>query len=363
MADHLGSTRLVTDPIANVIAFHDYLPFGEEILAGVGGRTGSWGASGDNINQKFTGKERDQESGLDYFGARYYGSALGRFTSPDWSATAEPVPYATLDNPQSLNLYAYLRNNPLDGVDPDGHDSLHTCTGAEQGAGKCQAGDIAVQSNANKQVGLAEKAKTAGSQALTAVGNAIGKVSDFLNTAPGIGLVAGMAIFAETGGNEETPALAEAEQGVESAVSEGTGLIANLGQKLNFLFGQSGGVNFQRSEGMRAALQETGLNDTVENRALVSENLTKALNDAGSIVSRTNNRVVRESFLMGPTGGVKLQSIWEGTKLITIKVFWGEMNENRLGVVQYSRFFVAIKGRVDEVHRAHRWRTSHRRVR
>ncbi len=41
--------------------------------------------------------------------------------SPDWSAKEEPVPYATMDDPQSLNLYAYVRNNPLRGVDPDGH--------------------------------------------------------------------------------------------------------------------------------------------------------------------------------------------------------------------------------------------------
>ncbi len=53
---------------------------------------------------QFTGKERDTESGLDYFGARYFGSTMGRFLSPDWSSKAEPVPYAKLDNPQSLNL-------------------------------------------------------------------------------------------------------------------------------------------------------------------------------------------------------------------------------------------------------------------
>ena len=43
---------------------------------------------------------------------------MGRFLSPDWSAKIVPVPYAKLDNPQSLNLYAYLRNNPLGGTDP-----------------------------------------------------------------------------------------------------------------------------------------------------------------------------------------------------------------------------------------------------
>jgi len=70
---------------------------------------------------RYTGKERDTESGNDYFGARYYASTMGRFLSPDWSAKVEPVPYAKLDNPQSLNLYAYVANNPLIRVDADGH--------------------------------------------------------------------------------------------------------------------------------------------------------------------------------------------------------------------------------------------------
>ena len=54
---------------------------------------------------RYTGEERDAESGLDYFGARYYASNMGRFMSPDWSAKIEPVPYSKLDDPQSLNLY------------------------------------------------------------------------------------------------------------------------------------------------------------------------------------------------------------------------------------------------------------------
>lgn len=69
----------------------------------------------------FTGKERDTESGNDYFGARYYASSMGRWMSPDWSAKVAPVPYAKLDDPQSLNLYAYVGNNPLSKADPDGH--------------------------------------------------------------------------------------------------------------------------------------------------------------------------------------------------------------------------------------------------
>jgi RHS repeat-associated protein len=74
----------------------------------------------------FTGKERDSESGLDYFGARYYASNMGRFMSPDWAAKPEPVPYSKLDDPQSLNLYTYGLNNPLSYVDDDGHFSRDT---------------------------------------------------------------------------------------------------------------------------------------------------------------------------------------------------------------------------------------------
>jgi RHS repeat-associated protein len=69
----------------------------------------------------FTGKERDSETSLDYFGARYFSGAQGRFTTPDWSAKPQPIPYADLNDPQSLNLYAYVRNNPLKNRDLDGH--------------------------------------------------------------------------------------------------------------------------------------------------------------------------------------------------------------------------------------------------
>ena len=70
---------------------------------------------------KFTGKERDSESGLDNFGARYNASSLGRFMTPDWAAKPTTVPYAKFGDPQSLNLYSYVENGPLDRIDRDGH--------------------------------------------------------------------------------------------------------------------------------------------------------------------------------------------------------------------------------------------------
>ena len=60
------------------------------------------------------------------FGARYYEASLGRFLCPDWSEFPEPVPYANLTNPQSLNLYSYVLNNPVSRLDPDGHTAADT---------------------------------------------------------------------------------------------------------------------------------------------------------------------------------------------------------------------------------------------
>jgi RHS repeat-associated protein len=77
-------------------------------------------------------KCRDTESQLDYFGARYHSFNLGRFMAPDTSDGPDPVPFADLENPQSLNLYSYVTNNPLSEVDDDGHDGASptaSCSG------------------------------------------------------------------------------------------------------------------------------------------------------------------------------------------------------------------------------------------
>lgn len=114
--DHLGSTRLVTDQSGNVIARHDFLPFGGEIVSGYAGRSSQYGAS-DSTNQKFTGQYRDSESALDFFNARNYGSALGRFLSPDpGNAGADPT------DPETWNAYAYVQGNPLNATDASGED-------------------------------------------------------------------------------------------------------------------------------------------------------------------------------------------------------------------------------------------------
>jgi RHS repeat-associated protein len=111
--DAIGNVRAVTNAAGQVVERHDYLPFGEECTTGPCASNSTLPAAQP---RKFTGKERDAETGLDYFGARYYGSRIGRFT------TVDPV-YTWQENfvdPQRWNRYAYARNNPLRYTDPDG---------------------------------------------------------------------------------------------------------------------------------------------------------------------------------------------------------------------------------------------------
>ena len=109
LSDHLGNLRAVYDSAGNQIETRQSLPFGEE-----------QNATGTDVDPlHYTGKERDTESGLDYFPARHYSSNMGRFMSPDPSGLymADPA------NPQQLNLYAYVGNNPLRFTDPLGLSS------------------------------------------------------------------------------------------------------------------------------------------------------------------------------------------------------------------------------------------------
>jgi RHS repeat-associated protein len=126
VTDHLGTPRMVFDQTGKLTSSdgrsgmrrHDYFPFGEEIGADVGVRTTAQGYTGDSVRQQFTSKERDAETELDYFGARYYSSAQGRFNSTDpmFISNSHSI------NPQRWNLYAYVNNNPLVLIDPDGRN-------------------------------------------------------------------------------------------------------------------------------------------------------------------------------------------------------------------------------------------------
>jgi RHS repeat-associated protein len=134
--DALGSVRVTTNSFGEVKARRDFLPFGEELYAGLAGRNANqkYSASADDTRKKFATYQRDIETGLDFAQSRYYSPMHGRFTSPDEfkggpdelfdfeeDASDNPTFYADLTNPQSLNKYQYGYNNPYKYNDPSGH--------------------------------------------------------------------------------------------------------------------------------------------------------------------------------------------------------------------------------------------------
>jgi RHS repeat-associated protein len=125
LADPLGTKRIQANISGQIEESCISLPFGDALNC----TPTALATADDATEHHFTAKERDAESGNDYFGARYYASSMGRWLSPDWSAKEEPVPYAKLDNPQSLNLYQYVLNNPLVAADDDGHEIIFITSG------------------------------------------------------------------------------------------------------------------------------------------------------------------------------------------------------------------------------------------
>jgi RHS repeat-associated protein len=134
-SDHLGSHGVVetvtTSGTVSCDQDIDYYPYG-------GVQTDYCSGSGAAQNYKFNGKERDAESGLDNFGARYDSSSLGRFMTPDWAAKPVTVPYAKFGDPQTLNLYSFVENGPVNRIDPDGHEDGGGGGGGDPSGGSTQ---------------------------------------------------------------------------------------------------------------------------------------------------------------------------------------------------------------------------------
>ena len=113
VADHLGTSRVIASSVGAILDDSDFYPFGgEHVFASSSGNT-----------YKFTGKERDAETGNDNFGARYDSSTIGRFMSPDpLLSSGHP------NDPQSWNRYAHAVNNPLAIIDPFGlYNLVNNC--------------------------------------------------------------------------------------------------------------------------------------------------------------------------------------------------------------------------------------------
>ena len=124
LTDWLTSERVRTGVSGMVAETCQNLPFGD-----------GQSCTGTDLSPlHFTGKQRDTETGLDEFPARYYSSTQGRWLSPDWSSSPTPIPYANLFDPRTLNLYAYVGNDPTNHPDPDGHSTAPSpCPDASKG--------------------------------------------------------------------------------------------------------------------------------------------------------------------------------------------------------------------------------------
>jgi RHS repeat-associated protein len=160
--DWLGDKRLQASPAGAVELTCWNLPFND-----------GYGCSGpgtDATEYHYTGHIHDPVVGLDVFGARDFTNYSGRFISPDWSSDYDPIPFGRLADPQSLNLYAYVRNNPLGKVDLDGHgvgdSNCKTATSSDK-QGNLFVSVSCFDTYSSKSVDL----NTIGRKALTLVAN------------------------------------------------------------------------------------------------------------------------------------------------------------------------------------------------
>ena len=146
LTDHLGSTRSLVNGSGTVTATYDYRPYGKVLATG----------GTDTSRFRFTGHERDDESGLDYMLARSYAYDIGRFLRPDPMQDEYP----------GLSPYSYAANNPLKFVDPDGSVLVPAIAGAVVGAVSDIAIQVAIKGRSLEDIDLGSVALSAGTGAL-----------------------------------------------------------------------------------------------------------------------------------------------------------------------------------------------------
>lgn len=131
-------------------------------------------------------------------------------------------------------------------------------------------------------------------------------------------------------GDEVGVIVKDAEKGVETIKLKGgiKGIekaTPEIGTKLQYVFGKATGSahNIERSLDMERQLNRIGIFDNAEGKAYVQQQLEKAFHDTTNGTVQSNGRILKESLLTGPNGFVKMQSVWDGNKLITMELFGG----------------------------------------
>jgi RHS repeat-associated protein len=227
-SDHLQTASVVTDSLGNIKSESDYYPWGGELQF----------TNNDSNHFKFTGKERDSETGLDYFGARYYSNGLGRFVTPDWSATSVPVPYADLTDPQSLNQYSYVRNIPTSKVDTDGH-CPDGCPNPADAPKTLAALDQQNQANADFGAGVLKglvNLSTSAMNAFITMGESTsGPIPQFQpsNDTQAAGMIAGTVVGVATSAGTEAPVASTIEQNAAKGAASESRVLNSIGETKN----------------------------------------------------------------------------------------------------------------------------------
>jgi RHS repeat-associated protein len=292
-SDALGNVTTLVDSNQRITARYLYDPFGNTLSA--------VGPLAQANTYQFSSKELHANSGFYYYGFRFYDPGTQRFLNRD-----------PLGEAGGMNLYGFVGNNPMGAVDAfgliagiadDTDEELDQRLANLSMPGR--GGLLGATHGYNKPMrdwnnkhwddsldtlkcAAKDAAKEAGKLALTA------------------GIGAGLSMAAEIGMAAK--------------------LIPNLGRKLEYILGNATGAahNLERTAEMARQMQRIGLPDTLTTRQVLTEHLTAVLNNPSNIARiQANGNIVRESFLMGPIGGAKLESIWNGAKLITVNIFGG----------------------------------------
>jgi RHS repeat-associated protein len=205
--DLLGTSRVMTTNTGAVCYDADFYPFGGE-------RTPYTNTCPQNY--KFEGKERDTETGNDDFGARYYSNRFGRWLSADWSAVPVAVPYANLTNPQTLNLYAMVADDPESFADLDGHCCWDEVKGAAIGIWNVASGvAVSTYETAKAYANALDKGGEPG-LAVAAISNAV----DTLESAKDSVTTAADAYSSKGASGVANQVLDQGEQGAMQMVTE-----------------------------------------------------------------------------------------------------------------------------------------------
>ncbi len=303
-----------------------------------------------------------EANGLLYMRARYYSPDLMRFINED-------IVTGDISNCNTLNRYSYVEGNPVTMVDPFGlcpqaKDAFDSIFDMEKIHGILDAvgfipglGDVCDAINALLYLSEGDM----GNAALSAL--ALLPLGDLLKggkyTAKIVGKLddIGGAVFKYLGKNcdnllttaskkvddvlsfaskkcdnffnffrKHSDEMAEAvvrhgDDAVDSVLKGSSDTV--IGNKLEYVFGNATGSrhNIERSLDMENKLNEIGIFDNATGRAFMENELEKAFNNTTNGIIQENGRIMKESLLTGPNGVAKMQSVWDGNKLITVEIF------------------------------------------